>query len=514
MRTRLLSFLGTGDYREVAYRWPALGDRQVSTRYVAAALAQLAGADEVTILATAGAEATHGDALRRTFQDRQLPAPSFVPLADGKDPEELWSNFRVVKDEVVRAGADRVIVDITHGFRSQPFFAGAVLGFVRALGESPVEMQVVYGAFDARDGDGKAPIWDLTSFAELTDWTHALRHFLRTGDARDAASEAERIGRSVRRDWAQAGRQGTGPSVTDFAHALRELSHALVTVRVGELLLERRKGDRPSEGPARVRALSEALERSRADLARHIPPVAEVLDRVADRLRPLTFAGDDLSGADAQAAVASLARLYFILGRYAEAAVVLREGWVNRFAEPGATRPGSPTCSEAAREAAERAWAERSRNDQRVIAHVRNDIEHAGFRTDPLPARTLIDQLDRLIGELENAPVRAREPVNAPEGVTCFVTRHAGARDWAEREGIQVDRVVEHLDVETVGPGDTVIGSLPVNLAARVCERGGRYLHLALEVPAEMRGKELTAEDMRRLGARVEEYRVIVAGTP
>jgi len=231
-------------------------------------------------------------------------------------------------------------------------------------------------------------------------------------------------------------------------------------------------------------------------------------------LRALTFVGDDLSGADAHAAVAALARLYWRLGRYAEAAAVLREGWVNRFAEPGATRPGRPTCSEAARKAAEHAWAERSRNDQRVIADVRNNIEHAGFRTDPFPAKTLIDQLDRLIGELEETPVRANGPASAPQGVTYFVTRHAGARDWVEEQDIRVDRLVEHLDVETIGPGDTVIGSLPVNLAARVCERGGRYLHLSLEVLPDLRGKELTAEVMRSLGARVEEYRVEVAGPP
>jgi CRISPR-associated protein Csx16 len=108
--------------------------------------------------------------------------------------------------------------------------------------------------------------------------------------------------------------------------------------------------------------------------------------------------------------------------------------------------------------------------------------------------------------------VRAGDPASERDGVSYLVTRHAGARDWAEEQDLPVDRIVEHLDVEIIEPGDTVIGSLPVNLAARVCERGGRYLHLSLEVPPELRGKELTAEAMRRLGARVEEYRVSPAG--
>ena len=89
---------------------------------------------------------------------------------------------------------------------------------------------------------------------------------------------------------------------------------------------------------------------------------------------------------------------------------------------------------------------------------------------------------------------------------TYSVTRHPGARDWAQDEGIQVDQLVDHLDVAQVQADDVVIGSLPVNLAAAVCERGGRYLHLSLELPPESRGKELTVEDMRALGVRVEEY--------
>lgn len=95
---------------------------------------------------------------------------------------------------------------------------------------------------------------------------------------------------------------------------------------------------------------------------------------------------------------------------------------------------------------------------------------------------------------------------------TYFITRHPGARDWALQTGIAVDAVLDHLEVEDIQPGDRVIGTLPVNLAASVCERGGRYLHLTLELPPEARGIELSAEDMRRYGARVEEFAVRQVG--
>jgi CRISPR-associated protein Csx16 len=91
---------------------------------------------------------------------------------------------------------------------------------------------------------------------------------------------------------------------------------------------------------------------------------------------------------------------------------------------------------------------------------------------------------------------------------TWFVTRHPGAVAWAARQGIAVDRQVAHLDIREVAEGDTVIGNLPVNLAAEVCARGARFFNLSLDVPPEARGRELTAEELARFGARIEEFRV------
>jgi CRISPR-associated protein Csx16 len=91
---------------------------------------------------------------------------------------------------------------------------------------------------------------------------------------------------------------------------------------------------------------------------------------------------------------------------------------------------------------------------------------------------------------------------------TYFVSRHPGATDWAREQGLTVDCAVAHLDPAQIQAGDVVIGTLPVNLAAEVCARGGRYLHLSLDLPAAWRGRELSAADMAACRARIEEYRV------
>lgn len=89
---------------------------------------------------------------------------------------------------------------------------------------------------------------------------------------------------------------------------------------------------------------------------------------------------------------------------------------------------------------------------------------------------------------------------------TFFISRHPGAVEWARRQGLAVDRWEPHLDVDGLQPGDTVIGTLPVHLAAQVCARGARYLHLSLDLPVAWRGRELSAEELTVAGARLEAY--------
>ncbi len=92
---------------------------------------------------------------------------------------------------------------------------------------------------------------------------------------------------------------------------------------------------------------------------------------------------------------------------------------------------------------------------------------------------------------------------------TYFISRHAGAVAWAQSQGFQVDQQLAHFDVNRVQAGDVILGTLPVNLIAEVNARGGRYFHLTLDLPAELRGQELTAELMQRYGARLEEFRAL-----
>lgn len=91
---------------------------------------------------------------------------------------------------------------------------------------------------------------------------------------------------------------------------------------------------------------------------------------------------------------------------------------------------------------------------------------------------------------------------------TYFISRHPGAIEWAIAVGIRASHV-EHLDPAVVEAGDRVIGTLPVNLAAQVCQRGARYWHLSLQLPRSLRGVELSREQLEALSPLLVEYRIV-----
>lgn len=91
-----------------------------------------------------------------------------------------------------------------------------------------------------------------------------------------------------------------------------------------------------------------------------------------------------------------------------------------------------------------------------------------------------------------------------------FITRHLGALEWATRQGYAFDQHLTHLDDATVfGRGDVVAGILPINLVGSLCEQGVRYFNLNLELPQDLRGIELSADQLEQCHASLVEYIVL-----
>jgi CRISPR-associated protein Csx16 len=411
-RRRLVSFLGAIPFDRTRHRFPD-GTMGPETPYLCRALSEFIKADEIEIIATADAERVHREQIADELRSANQPAPNFYPVPKGENEAEQWRQFDVIKDLLRPPPGTEVVFDITHGYRSQPFFAAAVAAFVRAVDPQPTAIKVFYAAFER--GKSETPVWDLTPFIQLLDWSQAMMLFLRTGRSADVAEPTMRLGGMLSRRWHET-RQGPQPNLAKLGKALRDFGANLETIRTGDLLLP---GDIGSAANLAT-ALHEARETAAA-----IPPLADVLDRVQrEMIQPLLGAYDHLADDAGHRALAGLARLYRYMGRWAEAAAVVREGWITRHATPAAAFGGRnqrrPSVDDAARKDAEDRWNSEERDPAMRIAQVRNDIEHAGFRYQPLAAADLQKLLSSLVDEL-SAMRSATERVRAEGHTPVFV---------------------------------------------------------------------------------------------
>ena len=89
-----------------------------------------------------------------------------------------------------------------------------------------------------------------------------------------------------------------------------------------------------------------------------------------------------------------------------------------------------------------------------------------------------------------------------------FVSRHEGARAWARRQGIRIDRWATHFRAEDAAPGDIVLGTLPFDVAERICAKGCRFFALSMHLSKHQRGCELDSDGMTAVNCRLVEFRV------
>jgi CRISPR-associated protein Csx16 len=384
---RLISFLGTNDYQPTSY---VFDGEPVSTRYLTFALATIFRPREISLIATNEAWSTHGENLSTLLSDNDFPMPRQVLVPTSAEEKDLWEMFEKVVEEI-RSSTDPVLIDITNGLRMHPFFAAACIEYVQSVLPEPPEIRVVYGEY--RKGD-QSPIWELTPFLELLSWSRELRMFLRTGQAKEVANRTHQKGEDLSKVWAQAGKQGERSRLKGLAKAIKEFSGDFTTIRTGSMLTD--------QNPSAQKLYDEIVnEQKREEVKRQLPPLVGILDEVRQMIEPLLTNGARLSSKPGQMALFNLARLYQRMGRYSEAASIIREGWISLGAPENADQPG-PTCDKPSRIAQEKSWKQTTAQHLSV-AELRNDIQHAGFNKDPQKYDWFEKQITKLMEEWKAA---------------------------------------------------------------------------------------------------------------
>jgi putative CRISPR-associated protein, VVA1548 family len=91
---------------------------------------------------------------------------------------------------------------------------------------------------------------------------------------------------------------------------------------------------------------------------------------------------------------------------------------------------------------------------------------------------------------------------------TWFISRHPGAIEWVKQQNIQINRFESHLDTSLVQADDVVIGTLPIHLAAEVCQKGAKFYFLSINVTPEQRGTELTCKQLTEQQCLIQPFMV------
>ncbi|WP_129678156.1 TIGR02221 family CRISPR-associated protein [Candidatus Chloroploca sp. Khr17] len=386
MMRKAISALGTSVYQETTYCWEG---QCCTTPFMAEATVRLFQPDQLLVLLTPAAAQKTYPALQQRLAGVVPLQPLSIP--DGHAEQELWQVFGVLA-EAIEPG-DQLIFDITTGFRSLPMLALLAANFVRTVRQATVE-RMIYGAFEARHA-GQTPIFDLTPFLALLDWTTATDTLLRYGRADDLAEQVRQTPASSQPFPPGQARQ--------LANQLAALTSALQTVRPAEVM----------ESAAQLERRLEALEPHRV-AEPQVAPFSLLLDRIATEYTPLAL--DQPRSSHQGAAVLQrklrMIRWYLDKAMPVQAMTLAREWLVSLVV----VRRGQALFAYQARTEAEQ-WL----NDKpeapvldavmpdRVVVRqiwketiqLRNDLAHTGMRRSAARAATVIRNAEGIYVQLQ-----------------------------------------------------------------------------------------------------------------
>ncbi|HOL44807.1 MAG TPA: TIGR02221 family CRISPR-associated protein [Methanothrix sp.] len=371
-----ISFVGTGNYQEATYFFKGMECR---TSMFPEAVWKIFQPDKMTVFMTQAAEERYLSELKRRLDDLADSKWRPVRIPDGKNESEIWEIFETITQHVDEG--ESVIFDITHAFRSIPILAMISIVYLRSARGVALE-HVVYGAWEATENN-RTPVFDLTPFMKLLDWTNATEMFIRTGHGRDIANllkSAHQVAYGTRSS------DGLTPprELKNVASDIEKISDALALVRSDEVMeYALRLKNRP--------------ERYRDEARAWAKPFSLLVDRIAENFVP--FAGDDKDISRRLKTECSIIGWLIDKNQIVQAILLARE-WIITYV---ISKLGEgDTHDSEYRECIKKKIYDAITGEDKLpvdgklleiwsrLGDLRNDVAHCGMRRSPKPSDTLI----------------------------------------------------------------------------------------------------------------------------
>ena len=391
----LLTFLGTGSnytglYELANYQW--YEHQPIKTRWIAEACIEIFDIKEAYIIATQKAQDLTWPNLKAAIQNKcDL---HLIPIKVGKSEAELWDIFELILDPIPE-GAE-LIIDVTHGFRSQPLMALAIAIYLRIV-KGIVVRHIVYGAWEAKDKNSDiTPIFALDAFLELIDWTFAISTMSNSGDA---AGLKQILQETQKRYYVE---RSSKYQNSDLPRKLVSLAGSLYQVSQALQLL------RPGETGKQVRIALKLLQESRQELQKFAKPFSPLVDRIEVELKPLDY-GEVTTSKSILEAQLSMIDWFLSKKKFSHAITLAREWGVNYFAVLRGLNPAVNRHRKLAEKWLNQLIYEHGESDYqgilsrefanlfREIQNYRNEINHAN---DEQPANKLAKNIEKVCQKL------------------------------------------------------------------------------------------------------------------
>jgi len=174
----LISFLGKGDYREVTYK---LDGQEFKSKLSIGPIKEHFQPDQIYVV---GTEESRWDLLAG-LDYKKIIIPS------GKDEAELWQIFDIMAENLktLNKGSgqgqskNELIFDITHCFRSVPFFVVILARFIEFINKDVCIHNIFYGFIDNQTMESK--IVDLAPLLDLLGFINSMNSLEKYGDPED-----------------------------------------------------------------------------------------------------------------------------------------------------------------------------------------------------------------------------------------------------------------------------------------------------------------------------------------
>lgn len=382
-------------------------------------------------------------------------------IPEGQNEEELWGIFNTILDNL--EDEDEIILDVTHSFRYLPMLTFIIINYARIVKKCSLKA-VYYGAFEVL-GDARrvanlpivernAPIFDLTPFIDLFDWTLAIDRYLATGDASMVENltslEVKKINKKISKEATNLDVDPSllfkdSKSLINLLYSMKKFSDTVFTCRGPELT------NVISNLKSNINAVFENMAYEK------IKPLSPIMEMLEGKFSNFSFEDDNIN-------VIETAKWCYENKMYQQGLTLLEEGIINFICKKwnldilnvDDRNKVTSYAYNVSRNNIDVDYESLSMSNENAknlfkllynIGNMRNDINHAGWRENPAKDSVFESALKDFIVKAESLILNKEDEIYEKKLLLIFSHKLNKRQKEEAKERFNISRFIE-LDPE------------------------------------------------------------------